>query len=95
MSKSLVVAYLKSKADAVFGYSGSDVPKPNLGAPTPQSSPQDKPAKQAKVCWRFNKDSFQHLSNLIDIPIKDSQVPVTTLSEPSVRKPALLEQELW
>ena len=46
----------------------------------------------------FDKDSFQHLSNLIDITIKFSRLrirTVTTLSQPFVKTPALLEYELW
>ena len=46
----------------------------------------------------FDKDSFQHMSNLIDTLIKFSRLQiytVTTLSQPSVKNPALLEPELW
>ena len=43
----------------------------------------------------LDKDSVQHLSNLIDIPIKFSRFRIrtlTTLWQPLVKNPDLLEQ---
>ena len=72
--------------------------KTKLGAPNLKSRPQDERAKVCGTSGSARQGSLQHLSNLMDIPIKFSCLRIRTITtswQPFVKNPALLKQELW
>ena len=73
-------------------YPGPEVPKPypgaDSGAPNLKAIRRTSERRSVEPLAVFDNDLFQHLSNLIDIPIKFSRLRIltlTTLSQPSVK----------